>query len=69
MQNCRQKDDSGGKRLLPDAGAYVGVAPAEDDSADFAQRMAEIHQDLLSLQAESNALMDTISKNLKEMGL
>ena len=50
-------------------GAYVGVAPAEDDGVDFAQRMAEIHRELLSLQAESNVLMDTISKNLGEMGL
>lgn len=50
-------------------GAYVGVAPAEDDGVDFAERMAEIHRELLSLQAESNDLMDTISKNLKEMGL
>ena len=50
-------------------GAYVGVAAVEDDGVDFAQRMAEIHAELLSLQAESNALMDTISKNMKEMGL
>ena len=50
-------------------GAYVGVAPVEDDGVDFAQRMAEIHQELLSLQAESNVLMDAISKNLEEMGL
>lgn len=50
-------------------GAYVGVAPVEDDGVDFAERMAEIHQELLELQAESNDLMDTISKNLKEMGL
>ena len=50
-------------------GAYVGVAPVEDDGVDFAQRMTEIHQELFDLQAESNVLMDTISKNLKEMGL
>ena len=50
-------------------GAYVGVAPVEDDGADFEERMAEIHRELLSLQAESNDLMDTISRNLKEMGL
>ena len=50
-------------------GAYVGVAPVEEDGVDFAQRMAEIHRELLSLQAESNELMDTISKNLEEMGL
>lgn len=50
-------------------GAYVGVAPMEDDGVDFAERMAEIHRELLSLQAESNDLMDTISQNIKEMVL
>ena len=50
-------------------GAYVGVAPAEDDGVDFAERMTEIHQELLKLQEESNALMKTISKNMKEMGI
>lgn len=50
-------------------GAYVGVAQVEDDGVDFEERMAEIHRELLSLQAESNDLMDTISKNMKEMGL
>ena len=50
-------------------GAYVGVAPVEDDGVDFEERIAEIHRELLFLQAESNDLMDTISKNMKEMGL
>ena len=50
-------------------GAYVGVAPVEDDGVDFEERMLEIHRELLSLQAESNDLMDTISQNMKEMGL
>ena len=50
-------------------GAYVGVAPVADDGVDFAERMAEIHAELLALQAESNTLMDTISKNMKEMGI
>lgn len=50
-------------------GAYVGVAPVEDDGVDFEERMAEIHRELLSLQAESNDLMDAISSNMKEMGL
>ena len=50
-------------------GAYVGVAPMADDGVDFAERMAEIHRELLSLQAESNDLMDTISQNMKEMGI
>ena len=56
-----------GYSLTP--GAYVGVAPTEDDGVDFHQRMAEIHKELLSLQAESNHLMETISKNWEEMGL
>ena len=50
-------------------GAYVGVAAVEDDGVDFAQRMGEIHRELLKLQAESNDLMQTISRNMKEMGL
>ena len=50
-------------------GAYVGVAPVEDDGVDFAERMAEIHRELLTLQAESNALMEAISRNMEEMGL
>ena len=50
-------------------GAYVGVAAEEDDGVDFAQRMGAIHRELLMLQAESNELMQTISRNMKEMGL
>lgn len=56
-----------GYSLTP--GAYVGVAPTEDDGVDFHQRMTEIHQELRSLQEESNHLMETISKNWEEMGL
>jgi type I restriction enzyme M protein len=56
-----------GYSLTP--GAYVGVAAVEDDGVDFAARMAEIHNELLTLQAESNELMETISRNMKEMGL
>jgi len=41
----------------------------EEDGVNFEERMAEIHQELLALQAESNDLMDIISKNMKEMGL
>ena len=50
-------------------GAYVGVAPVEDDGVDFHERMAEIHKELLILQEESNRLMKAISKNLEEMGI
>ena len=50
-------------------GAYVGVAPTEDDGVDFHERMTEIHKELRGLQAESDRLMETISKNWEEMGL
>lgn len=56
-----------GYSLTP--GAYVGVPPVEDDGVDFEARMKEIHGELLALQQESNELMETISKNLEEMGL
>ena len=56
-----------GASLTP--GAYVGVAPVEDDGVDFKTRMAEIHRELLTLQEESNRLMETISKNLEELEL
>ena len=41
----------------------------EDDGVDFEERMAEIHNELLSLQSESNDLMNAISNNIKELGL
>ena len=63
----RREIEDKGYSLTP--GAYVGVAPQEDDGVDFAERMKEIHKELLSLQAESNQLMETISKNMEEMGL
>lgn len=44
-------------------GAYVGVALAEDDGVDFAKRVGTIHQELLTLQRESNELMEAISRN------
>ena len=50
-------------------GAYVGVAAQEDDGVDFAQRMKEIHAELLNLQAQSNELMQTISRNMEGLGL
>lgn len=59
--------ESKGWSLTP--GAYVGVAPVDDDGVDFEERMTEIHRKLLSLQAESNDLMDIISANMQEMGL
>jgi type I restriction enzyme M protein len=50
-------------------GAYVGVAPVADDGVDFHERMREIHAELRELQAKSNELMETISRNMEEMGL
>ena len=63
----QQEIDGKGYSLTP--GAYVGVAAQEDDGVDFGERMKEIHAELLSLQQESNRLMETISKNMEEMGL
>ena len=63
------KADIAEKNYSLTPGAYVGVAPVEDDGVNFAERMQEIHQELLQLQTESNVLMETISNNLKEMGL
>jgi type I restriction enzyme M protein len=50
-------------------GAYVGVAPVEEDDENFEERMTEIHKELLVLQAEANQLMDTISANYEELGI
>ena len=58
-----------GKGCSLTPGAYVGVAPIADDGVDFVERMAEIHRELVNLQAESNDLMETISANLKELGV
>lgn len=63
----RAEIEAKGYSLTP--GAYVGVAPTEDDGVDFHERMTEIHKELLSLQEESNRLMGTISKNWEELGL
>ena len=63
----RAEIEAKGYSLTP--GAYVGVPEQEDDGVDFHKRMAEIHDELLKLQEESNRLMDVISQNMKEMGL
>ena len=59
--------ESKGWSLTP--GAYVGVAPVENDGVKFQERMKEIHQELIKLQAESNDLMNTITQNFRELGL
>ena len=63
----RSEIEAKGWSLTP--GAYVGVAPVEDDGVDFNARMREIHEELLTLQARSNELMETISRNLEELGI
>ncbi len=63
----REEIKEKGYSLTP--GAYVGVAPIEDDGVDFHARMKEIHEELKQLQVQSNELMATISKNMEELGL
>ena len=64
---ARDEIEAKGWSLTP--GAYVGVAPVEDDGVDFNSRMREIHEELLTLQARSNELMETISRNLEGLGI
>lgn len=45
------------------------MPPIEDDGVDFHERMGEIQEELVRLQAESNDLMAIISKNFKELEL
>ena len=63
----RAEIEEKGWSLTP--GAYVGVAPVQDDGIDFHERMKEIYEELLKLHDESSQLMATISENMKEMGL
>lgn len=62
-----QPADKSSWSLTP--GAYVGVPPVEDDGVDFHERMGEIQAELVRLQAESNDLMATITRNFRELGL
>ena len=68
---CRiaDKEDIAEKGYSLTPGAYVGVAPVADDGVDFAERMREIHGELVSLQRESNELMERIAQDLEAMGL
>lgn len=50
------------------AGRYVGVS-IEDAGVDFKQCMTETHQELLRLHKEADALMEQISRDMREMGL
>ncbi|WP_276868319.1 type I restriction-modification system subunit M [Enorma massiliensis] len=62
-----QPADKSSWSLTP--GAYVGVPPVEDDGVDFHERIGEIQAELSRLQAESNDLMVTITRNFRELGL
>lgn len=63
------KEDIAEKGYSLTPGAYVGVAPVADDGVDFAERMREIHGELVNLQKESNELMERIAQDLEAMGL
>lgn len=52
------------KKFSLNPGAYVGVAPEEDDGVDFAERMGEIRAELAAQQKELAALMKSIDQNL-----
>ena len=69
MCKCATRSEICEKGYSLTPGAYVGVEEIKNDGVDFEERMAKIHRELLSLQAESNDLMETISKNMREMGL
>ena len=62
-----QPADKSSWSLTP--GAYVGVPPVEDAGGDFHERIGEIQAELSRLQAESNDLMVTITRNFRELGL
>jgi type I restriction enzyme M protein len=48
-------------------GRYVGVTFVEDDGIDFKGRLAEIQEELDTLNKEAAQLAKTISNNLKEL--
>lgn len=50
-------------------GAYVGVAEVEEEEENFEERMRQIQSEIVSLQKESNSLVEKISANLKELDL
>ena len=48
-------------------GRYVGVTFVEDDGVDFKGRLAEIQEELDTLNKEASQLAKTISTNLKDL--
>lgn len=63
----REEIEEKNNTLTP--GAYVGVAEVEEVEENFEERMKQIQNEIVSLQKESNNLVNTISANLKELGL
>lgn len=63
------RGDIAAKNYSLTPGVYVGVAPTKDDGIDFHQCMKEIYQELISLQNQSNELMDQIARNMGELGI
>lgn len=63
------RDEIANRDFSFNPGGYVGVATMKDDGVDFHQRMRELYQELLVLQAQSNDQMRKIIDNLKRMGL
>lgn len=48
-------------------GRYVGVAPGTDDGEDFQARLAELHEELETLNAQSIKLAKKIKSNFEEL--
>ena len=58
------------RRLEPDPGRYVGVAPPEEDEDfDFEQTMRDIHTELADLNKEAVELAAKIQENFEELGI
>lgn len=57
--------ESQGWSLNP--GRYVGIAVAGDDGVDFRLRLAELNEDLQTLNAEAEGLQEMISANIAEL--
>ena len=69
---CRIVDinEIAGKNYSISPGSYVGVSPIIDEDADnFEEIMINIQNKLVTLQSESNDLMDKISVNFEELDI
>mgnify|MGYP005831672923 CR=1 FL=1 len=54
-----------GYSLTP--GRYVGVAPEEEDDFDFHERLAELNDELQTLNAEARELEERIGTNIEKL--